>query len=248
MNDKKWYERLDFKAVIVFISSLSCTGLVVVICVALIKNQVTVESILSILLAFFSMFISIFFYFKADETSSKFYNTSYEFMKDVSVTLGKIEERFGEKLNAVSEKLSHLENAKAETGEELQNVEEDKRLIQELVKKANLSNEERKTYELTLKRKDHEIEMLRERQERIQEKYDMLIRRMSVYGEGSEIPARVHRLISMLTKEERLLLFRANSPTELNSELWKKAQRIGLIDSEGNFIEDKNVILKRFAA
>ena len=46
------------------------------------------------MLAFFSIFISIFFYFKADETSTRFYDSSYKVMKDISVTLGKIEDRW----------------------------------------------------------------------------------------------------------------------------------------------------------
>ena len=79
----------------------------------------SLESILSTLLAFFSIFISIFFYFKADETSTNFYDSSYKFMKDISVTLGKIEERFGEKLNSLNDKVSHLDRISNETSEEI---------------------------------------------------------------------------------------------------------------------------------
>ena len=72
--------------VVAGIISLIFVGL---LCVTIYKNSFSVESILSTLLAFFSIFISVFFYFKADETSSKFYDSSYRFMKDISVTLGK---------------------------------------------------------------------------------------------------------------------------------------------------------------
>ena len=89
-------------------------ALVIALCIIFYKNQFSFESLLSLLLAFFSIFISSFFYFKADEASNRFYETSYNFMKDVSVTLGKIEERFGEKLNTLNDKVSHLAIAKEE--------------------------------------------------------------------------------------------------------------------------------------
>ena len=98
---------------------------VALLCYRLIKTDFSFDSILSILLAFFSIFISIFFYFKADETSTNFYNSSYEFMKDISVTLGKIEERFGEKLNSLNDKVSHLDRISSEASEEI----EDKKMI-----------------------------------------------------------------------------------------------------------------------
>ena len=49
------------------------------------KKSFSFDSVLSTLLAFFSIFISIFFYFKADETSTNFYKSSYDIMKDVSI-------------------------------------------------------------------------------------------------------------------------------------------------------------------
>ena len=78
------------------------------LCGMMYKNNFSIESLLSLLLAFFSIFISVFFYFKASDTSNDFYDKSYNIMKDVSVTLGKIEAQFGEKLNNMNEKLGHL--------------------------------------------------------------------------------------------------------------------------------------------
>lgn len=87
------------KITICIVGGLGSIMFIAILCYAVLRSNISVENILSILLAFFSIFISIFFYFKADETSTDFYNSSYEFMKDISVTLGKIDERFGEKLN-----------------------------------------------------------------------------------------------------------------------------------------------------
>ena len=103
--------------------------IVTALCFIFYKSSFSLESLLSLLLAFFSIFISVFFYFKTEETSNHFYDMSYDFMKDVSVTLGKIEERFGEKLNNLNDKVSHLSYAKEEKTEELQTVEDEKQKI-----------------------------------------------------------------------------------------------------------------------
>lgn len=116
-----------YKVILLIFACLSMLALVIALCIIFYKNQFSFESLLSLLLAFFSIFISIFFYFKADETSNRFYETSYNFMKDVSVTLGKIEERFGEKLNTLNDKVSHLAIAKEEKKEELENVEDERK-------------------------------------------------------------------------------------------------------------------------
>lgn len=135
----------------------------------IIKSEFSLDSILSTLLAFFSIFISIFFYFKADETSTNFYNSSYEFMKDISVTLGKIEERFGEKLNSLNDKITHLDNISSERSAEIQDEKENKdKIIDELMSKANLNEEEQKKYKKELEEKDEIIERLRREQVRAQ--------------------------------------------------------------------------------
>lgn len=150
------------KKTICIVASICVVIFVIFICIIIYKNNFTTESILSTLLAFFSIFISVFFYFKADETSSKFYDSSYKFMKDISVTLGKIEERFGEKLNSLSEKVSHLDRESKAATEEIEDRQEDKdRIINELMEKANLSEAERSEYKKMLESKDQEIEQLR---------------------------------------------------------------------------------------
>ena len=102
------------KKTIYVVASICTIMLFMLICLSIYRNNFTTESILSTLLAFFSIFIAVFFYFKAEETSTKFYDSSYRFMKDISVTLGKIEERFGEKLNSLNDKVSHLDRESKE--------------------------------------------------------------------------------------------------------------------------------------
>ncbi len=110
-TDKR--ERFTLKDIIKIIMaatiSLMSLAFVILICFSIYNNGLMVESILSMLLAFFSMFISIFFYFKADGTSTQFYVRSYEFMKEQSILLGRIEERFGEKFENLLSRIDHLD-------------------------------------------------------------------------------------------------------------------------------------------
>ena len=102
---------------------------------------------------------------------------SYDFMKDVSVTLGKIEERFGEKLNTLNDKVSHLSVAKEEKTEELQNVEDEKqKVIDELLDKAKLNEEQKEAYLARLRDKEEEAENLRRQLRTIDFKYKNMMR------------------------------------------------------------------------
>ena len=60
--------------------------------------QFDFSSFLSILLAFFSIGLSALFYFKASETSNKFYDNTYKFNQSVSNLLSAMDSGFNEKL------------------------------------------------------------------------------------------------------------------------------------------------------
>lgn len=119
------------------------------ICISIYRNGFSADSILSTLLAFFSIFISIFFYFKADETSSKFYDSSYDFMKEQSVLLGRIEERFGEKFETLLSRIDHLNNGQAEKETELHGkTDEISNIIEGLIKTLETQEKSGQTAEL----------------------------------------------------------------------------------------------------
>ena len=161
----------SIKKTICIFGGLGSLMFIGILCYAIIKSNFSLDGILSTLLAFFSIFISIFFYFKADETSANFYSSSYQFMKDISVTLGKIEERFGEKLNNLNDKLSHLDNINTERSKEIQEQTNDKnKLINELMDKANLNETERNEYKNKLAKAEDQIESLKIQQ--IQDKQE----------------------------------------------------------------------------
>lgn len=83
----------NLKKAIYIIGGFCAFFFVLLICISILKANFSAESILVTLLAFFTIFMSFVFYLKAVETSQKFYDTSYQFMKEVSILLGKMEER-----------------------------------------------------------------------------------------------------------------------------------------------------------
>lgn len=51
---------------------------------------------LALVLALFSVALSVAFYFKANEASNQFYDNTYKFTKEMSEILGRIEAGFGD--------------------------------------------------------------------------------------------------------------------------------------------------------
>lgn len=217
---------------IILLAACSLSGLIILVTLCLIfyKNEFSMESLISLLLAFFSIFISIFFYFKAAETSNQFYETSYDFMKDVSVTLGKIEERFGEKLNSLNDKMSHLSAVKEEKTEELQTAEDEKqKLIDELMDKAKLSEEQRDDYQRRLKERERDVEQLQSQLRKIE-------RQAKKVGQEEENPFLLYYLSDAFMKKSdrnRILRLKSNL-SNMSTEEKDRAKKLGLIDEDGN--------------
>ena len=132
--------------------------------------------VLSMFLAISAIALSAAFYFKADESSQGFYNNTYHFTKDVSEILGRIESGFGEKLRHIDEGYSGLSQkfdrmpfdkvaAKAdeETKEaEIQEQEAERQdIIEGLMKRAHLADEERSELVSRLSQLSNELDRSR---------------------------------------------------------------------------------------
>lgn len=229
-----------YKVIVLVAGCIAMLFIVAALCVIFYKNSFSLESLLSLLLAFFSIFISVFFYFKTEETSNHFYDMSYDFMKDVSVTLGKIEERFGEKLNNLNDKVSHLSMAKEEKTEELQNVEDEKqKVIDELIDKAKLDNEQKKQYLKRLKDKENEAEELRNQLMHIDMKYrNMLDHRESQYSVRS--PSNIFDAFS----PHELSIINKVSFDKLPIILKEKLRNLDMVASDGKLTPRGRFVLE----
>lgn len=169
-------------------------------------------------------------------------------MKDISVTLGKIEERFGEKLNSLNDKISHLDRESNEATKEIEDKQEDKeRIINELMEKANLSEEERTKYKKNLEEKESEILELRLCRSKAEREAAMLrdkIKRLSTdmtFNAGDDElrvsrPRVNRRLLNNILETGRL-------PDNLDTRTKIHLKESGCIDSDGEIDIDKVIKL-----
>ncbi|ACS79378.1 hypothetical protein [Maridesulfovibrio salexigens] len=158
-----------------------CTVIFVGVCgfkILTVKTDLTVDfpTLLSLILAFFSILISALFYFKATESSNLFYDNTYKFTKDISQLLAKIESGFGEKLQNINDSNNRMQeqvleqllqqqaSKSKELGEKEEEVEKNRserdNLINELTEKAKLSEEEKDEYIAKFNQKDEEVSRL----------------------------------------------------------------------------------------
>ena len=104
-------------------------------------NGFSFNDLLSLLLAVFSVALSVAFYFKANETSNQFYHNTYEFTKDISELLGRIESGFGERLRHIEEGTSTMNDKIGKlpgyTGPTVQQVQTEEGEVRRLKLKLN---------------------------------------------------------------------------------------------------------------
>ncbi|WP_139311553.1 hypothetical protein [Desulfovibrio sp. DV] len=149
------------------------------------------SSLLSLVLALFSIALSALFYFKATETSNTFYNNTYKFTKDIAELLVRIESGFGERLRHLDEgynamcaninmrpnltQLQDIRQEVEESKEELKGkVEERTKIIEELADKARLQEEEKQKFINEIELKDKELDQKRAELARLIKKLDNL--------------------------------------------------------------------------
>ncbi len=140
-----------------------------------INLTVDFPTLLSLLLALFSVALAALFYFKATDTSNTFYDNTYNFTKDIAQLLAKIESGFGEKLRNLDEGYSSMrdylqsspgQNGDIETAkekiageeEEIEKViEERNQIVNSLIEKAQLQAEDKEKIISELSEKESEL-------------------------------------------------------------------------------------------
>lgn len=147
-------------------------------------------------------------------------------MKDVSVVLGRIEERFGKKLNSLSEKISHLDSISSEKSEEIQEQKDDKdKIINELMDKANLDEKAKEKYKNQLAESERQIEKLRE------EKYDARM-------EANMLRKRMYKLTGRddcwEPNDKVLKTLLDSGINDFSKEMILALAKLGYLDREGN--------------
>lgn len=131
-------------------------------------------TLLSLLLALFSVALAALFYFKATDTSNTFYDNTYNFTKDIAQLLVKIESGFGERLRHLDEGYSsmrdYMQKLPSSDGsavkqkievekEEIKKVAEERnKMIRELVDRSQLHGSQKQEFLDKLKEKESELE------------------------------------------------------------------------------------------
>ena len=134
------------------------------------------SDLLALVLALFSVSLSVAFYFKATDTSNRFYDNSYKFAKEMSEMLGRIEAGFGERLRHLDEgyagirdKFDRLPSYGPSESEEIKKEEEEvkkrereqRALLESLAKKAKLADVEKDRIFAQLSEKSEELDQAR---------------------------------------------------------------------------------------
>jgi archaellum component FlaC len=136
-------------------------------------KEFTFTDLLSIFVSFFAIALSIAFYFKATDTSNRFYDNSYKFTKEISEILGRIEAGFGEKLKHIDEGYAGIRDrfdqipfdankAKKEIEAEKEEIQKKKKeqneLLENLAKRAQLAENEKQDLFRQMEKTSKELE------------------------------------------------------------------------------------------
>ncbi|RIE06593.1 hypothetical protein [Candidatus Cryosericum odellii] len=127
--------------------------------------------LLSLLLALFAVLMSALFYFKANETSNAFYDNTYHFSQSMAEILARIESGFGERLKRLDDEYTGIANrvngggqiqavkeeVKSEEGAVKKAEQEHDRLLEDLMKKAKLQDNEKQSLAQQMREQERQL-------------------------------------------------------------------------------------------
>lgn len=212
------------------------------------KNDSSIEGILSIILAIFSMFISMFFYFKTEETSVNFYNASYKFMKEQSNLLGRIEERFGEKFNNLSSEIDNFEHEKHINKENLDKTQDElSDTVEKMfstIKSEKASTNDIEQYKTQIINQNNKIRDLIKKRDKIINNLssDTLNLRNIHFGSDIDESGDLQRFLHSLNSDEIKYIVK-NKKIDSDNELFEKARIFDICDNKGNIKPKVKILL-----
>ncbi|EPR4995027.1 hypothetical protein ACU6DI_004126 [Vibrio navarrensis] len=173
-------------------------------------GDLSATDIVALLLALFSVALSAAFYFKATDSSNKFYDNMHKFTQDTSVLLGKIDAGFGEQLKNIEQKSQDLKDSvdryysasgkpnQEEIAQEKEAAEkqvsaskqEFENLIETIFEKSKIDETEKAHLKSSLQKKERELEVLHQELDSISNR------------EKNKIEDRIHRHLSRVFSRE----------------------------------------------
>lgn len=197
------------------------------------------SDLLAMILALFAMGMSVAFYFKSTDSSNQFYDNIYNFTQKTAEILGRIEERFGERLKHLDEGYgriqSQFDGASRNPGEiekkvketegkeekEKEKLEETNKAMQQLLEKmaqrARLEEVEKEEFYAKLQELESEKDMAQQRIRDIEEDRNQMRHQLMMMEEGimEGAPEILHHplIMELLHHPEMRHLLHQGSPT-----------------------------------
>ncbi|MBD7944729.1 hypothetical protein H9650_11440 [Psychrobacillus sp. Sa2BUA9] len=162
------------------IATLGITG---TICYLLITGKVNIDSstLLSLILAFFSIYLSATFYFKSTEQSNHFYNTAFNHNKNISESLSGMKGEFGTSLRMIEESSNYMKNRFNELNNLSGNINTSTKLQEELrsefaelIDKSGIEEEEKKRYSELLEQQSELLNKINTNFEKVKKTNDFV--------------------------------------------------------------------------
>ena len=221
------------------------------------------SDLLALILALFSVWLSIAFYFKATDASNQFYDNTYRFTKEMSEMLGRIEAGFGEKLKHLDEGYSGIRekfdrmpvyspvtnaDVKKEEDEIRQKEQEQLALLNDLAEKAKLAEHEKKSLFSTLSQKSEELDQARMELRQMR----LLANRSPIEVSDKERQSLIRYITNKLVSEAPELVSDKSYPSSMIKKVFDKIvkdlPRGAIRDLEKFEMLDENASLTREAA
>lgn len=152
--------------------TIAVLGITITVCFLLITGKVNIDSstLLSLILAFFSIYLSSQFYFKATEQSNQFYNTAFNHNKNISESLSGMKGEFGTSLRMIEESSNYLKGKFDELGKVSESIdslnevqEKVKKGFESLYEKSGITADEKSHYDSLLKAQSKIVHQLDEK-------------------------------------------------------------------------------------
>lgn len=220
---------------------------------------------LALVLALFSVGLSVAFYFKANDASNQFYDNTYKFTKDMSEILGRIEAGFGERLRHLDEGYSGMRDrldklpyyggatvsdVKEEEEEVRKKEAEQRAVIEDLAQKAKLAEHEKQALFATLSKTSEELEQAR-----------MELRKMraSRHETAAEAPKKreLLRYVARKLKQElppdfppdlitgvRVRRLFEENKSQLADAALDDMKKLGLVEEDGGLTRESQMLLR----
>ena len=249
---------------------LLVVALIVVVVWKLLVSEVRVDlssfsfnDVLALVLALFSVGLSVAFYFKANDASNQFYDNTYKFTKEMSEILGRIEAGFGERLRHLDEGYSGMRDRleklpqygasssdiKAEEEQIALKTAEQRGLIDDLAAKAKLAAHEKLELFKKLGETDQALYQARMELRQMQtSRNETLPESPQVRAVLSYLARKLKRKLPLDNADMELAghqvrkLFRANK-TEISEDAIADMRKLDLLDANDDLSKEAVMIL-----